>query len=205
MQQATPFDGIIEQARDLISQRLNVAISGMLDKSDEALSTLIDETQSREERELLQKTKDVALTQREIIENQFQARYIREFRQISNRARKIGQTFGEADFSMESLEIVSDADLEETLKFNDMAAKLRVFCNEELIALDQRVGVLLGDANLQADDNPFSPRLICVAYKHACRQLDADLPVRRTLLKLFDDHVVDDIRSVYKAVNALLV
>jgi len=47
--------------------------------------------------------------------------------------------------------------------------------------------------------------VICDAFKHACRELDADLKVRRVLLKLFDDHVLDDIRAVYKAVNALLV
>jgi hypothetical protein len=205
MPQPTPFDGILEQSRDLISKRLDQAIAGMLDKAEEALSTLINETQSREERELYQQTKDIALAQRETIEEQFQARYLGNFRQRSNRARKIGQTFADADYSLGSLSIVSDDDLEETLKFNDMATKLRVFCDEELMALDQRVGVLLGDANLQADDNPFSPQVICDAYKHACRQLDADLSVRRVLLKLFDDHVLDDIRSVYKAVNAFLV
>ena len=86
-----------------------------------------------------------------------------------------------------------------------LAAKLRAYCDEELVALDQRVGVLLGDASLQANDNPFSPQVICDAYKHACRQVDASAGVRRVLLKLFDDHVLDDIRSIYKAVNALLV
>lgn len=205
MQKATPFDGILEQSRDLICKRLELAIAGMLDKADEALSASINETQSREERELYQKTKDVTVAQRETIEQQFRARYLGIFRQRSNRARKIGQTFGDADYSLGSLTIVSDDDLEETLKFNDMAAKLRAFCDEELMALDQRVGVLLGDANVQADGNPFSPQVICEAYKHACRRADGDVSVRRILLRLFDDHVLDDIRSVYKAVNALLV
>ena len=205
MQTATPFDGILEKSRDLICGRLDQAIAGMLDKSEEALSALVSETQSQEERDLYQRTKDIALAQRQTIEQQFQARYRGNFRQRSNRARKIGQTFEAADYSLGSLTIVSDDDLDETLKFNDMAAKLRVYCDEELMALDQRVGVLLGDANLQADDNPFSPQVICDAYKHACRQADADAKVRRVLLKLFDDHVLDDIRSVYKAVNALLV
>ncbi len=205
MQQATPFDGILEQSRDLICKRLDQAIAGMLEKAEEALSALINETQNSKERELYQETKDVTLAQRETIEKQFQARYLGDFRQRGNRARKIGQTFAEADDSLGPLELVGEDDLEETLKFNDMATKLRAYCDEELLALDQRVGVLLGDANLQADDNPFSPQVICDAYKHACRQLDAEVSVRRVLLKLFDDHVLDDIRSVYKAVNALLV
>jgi len=205
MQQATPFDGILEQSRDLICTRLVQALAGMLDASEAALATLASETQSREEQELYGKTKDRLLAQRETIEGQFRARYLGNFRQRSNRARKIGQTFSDADYSLGSLTIVSDDDLEETLRFNDMAAKLRAYCDEELIALDQRVGVLLGDAGLQVDDNPFSPQVICDAYKHACRQADADVAVRRVLLRLFDDHVLDEIRSVYKAVNALLV
>ena len=203
--QATPFEGILEKSRELICQRLDQALAGMLDKADEALSALVNQTQNREERELYQETKDVALAQRDTIEKQFQARYRGDFRIRSNRARKIGQTFGDADLSVDSLQIVGEDDLEETLKFNEMATKLRTYCEEELGALDQRVGVLLGDADLQADHNPFSPQLICDAYKHACRQLDAEVKVRRVLLKLFDDHVLDDIRSVYKAVNALLV
>jgi hypothetical protein len=205
MQHATPFDGILEQSRDLICARLVQALAGMLDKSEEILSALASESRSREDRVLYEKTNAVMLAQRKTIETQFQARYLGTFRQRSNKARKIGSTPGDADFSLGSLTIVSDDALEETLRFNDMAAKLRAYCDEELIALDQRVGVLLGDAGLQVDDNPFSPQVICDAYKHACRQADADVGVRRVLLKLFDDYVVDDIRSVYKAVNALLV
>jgi hypothetical protein len=205
MQQATPFDGILEQSRDLMCTRLVQALAGMLDKTEEALSALASEAQSREDKVLYEKTMAVMLGRRETIEKQFQARYLGTFRQRSNRARKIGQTPGDADYSLGSLTIVSDDALEETLRFNDMAAKLRAYCDDELLALDQRVGVLLGDAGLQVEDNPFSPQVICDAYKHACRQADADVNVRRVLLKLFDDHVLDDIRSVYKAVNALLV
>ena len=205
MQQSTPFDGILDQSRELICTRLDQAIVGMLDEAEEALSTLINETQNSKERELYQQTREIALEQRETIEKEFQARYLGDFRQRANRARKIAYSLGEEDESLGSLALVSDDDLQETLKFNDMATKLRAYCDEELLALDQRVGVLVGDANLQPGDNPFSPQVICDAYKHACRQLDADVNARRVLLKLFDDHVVDDIRSVYKAVNALLV
>jgi hypothetical protein len=205
MQQATHFDGILEQSRDLICERLDQALAGMLDNAKEALSALIDGTRNFEERRLYEDARAVAIAQRETMEKEFEASYLGEFRRRSDRARKIGQAFGEADDSLGQLALVGEDDFEETLKFNDMAAKLRAYCDEELVALDQRVGVLLGDANLEANDNPFSPQVICDAYKHACRHVDADAGVRRVLLKLFDDHVLDDIRSMYKAVNALLV
>jgi hypothetical protein len=44
-----------------------------------------------------------------------------------------------------------------------------------------------------------------VAYQKACRALDSNAKVRDVLLQLFDDHVVDAVRSIYKDVNALLV
>jgi hypothetical protein len=59
-----------------------------------------------------------------------------------------------------SLELVGDDDLAETLKYKECATKLRRFCDEELAALDQRIGVLLGDANLAAEANPFGPESI---------------------------------------------
>jgi hypothetical protein len=203
--QATPFDTILAQCRDLVCERLSAALSGMLDKVDGALSALISETRDVNAQKLYSQTRDKALAQREAIEKQFRARYLREFQQRSNRVKKIGDSFAEIDLSSLELELVGDDDLDETLKFNAMAAKLRQYCDEELIALDQRVGVLLGDASLQTEDNPFTPQAICDAYKDTCRQLDSNVEVRMVLLKLFDDHVVDEIRAVYRAVNALLV
>ena len=177
----------------------------MLDKVDEAPSALVNESRDAATQTLYRETRDKVLAQRETFEKQFRTRYQAEFQKRSNRVKKIGDSFSEIDLSSVELELVGDADLNETLKFNDIAAKLHEYCEEELTALDQRVGVLLGDASLQAEDNPFIPQAICDVYKQTCRQFDSNVEVRMVLLKLFDDHVLDDIRAVYKAVNALLV
>src|SRR3954469_7120546 len=203
--QVTPFDSLLVQCRDLVCERLSLALAGMLDKAEEALSGLANETRDATVKKLYVRTRDKALAEREAIEKQFQVRYLREFQQRSNRVKKIGDSFAAMDLSSLELELVGTDDLDETLKFNAMASRLRQYCDEELIALDQRVGVLLGDASLQTEDNPFTPQAICDAYKYTCRQLDSEVDVRLVLLRLFDDHVADEIRAIYKAVNALLV
>src|SRR6266404_3132267 len=203
--QATSFDSLLVQCRDLVCERLALALDGMLDKMDGTLSALIFETQDRDLRTTYLETRDKALEQRQTIAEQFRGHYLRKFKLRSNRVKKIGQRFSDVDSSSLELDLVGEDDLNETLKLNDMATKLRQYCDEELAALDQRVGVLLGDANLEAEDNPFSPQAICDAFKHTCRKVDSNVKVRMVLLKLFDDHVLDDIRSVYKAVNTLLV
>jgi exonuclease VII small subunit len=204
-QQGTPFDNILAQARDLACERLTDGVAEMLDKVEESLTTMIGETQNQEQQKLFGETRDKTLAHRDDVEKDFRSRYLKEFQTRTNRVKKIGQSIADIDLSTLELDLVAEDDLEESLKFNNMAAKLRRFCDEELNALDQRIGVLLGDADLQSEDNPFSPQAILDAYKHACKKVEGDMKVRLVLLKLFDDHVADAIRSVYKDVNSLLV
>lgn len=205
MPQATQFDSILAQCRDLFTEKLVAAVSAMLDKADEALSEFMQETRDQHTQEIYRETRDKVLAQRETIQTQFRARYLREFQQRSNHAKKIGGTLDDIDLDSIELALVGEDDLNETLKYNALAGRLRKYCEEELVALDQRVGVLFGDAALNPDDNPFNPQAVCDAYKLTCSQVDANVEIRMALLKLFDDLVLDDIRGIYRAVNALLV
>jgi len=207
MPAATPFDAILKESRDLIAERLGDAVTGMLDKADESLSTLVDKTQDKDQQGYYLATRDVVARQRGSIQEEFGVRYLEEF---SKRVREVRKALGtpqsddEAPAELE-LELVGEDDLEETLRFNDMAARLRRMCDDELGALDQRAGVLLGDANLQAEANPFGSQAVCMAYKSVCKSVESDVKIRRVMLKLFDDHVADAMRGIYKEVNALLV
>ena len=103
------------------------------------------------------------------------------------------------------LELVDDQDFEETLRYNKLAARIRRHCDEGLGALDQRAAVMLGDGNLQSEDNPFGPLVFCDAFKNACREAEADAKVRTAFMHLFDEQVLDDLRAGYDDVNELLV
>lgn len=203
MAQASPFDTLLVQSRDLFCDRLCDAVHGMLDQADTALTEMAEKFDDADAWKPYLEARDLVVAQRANIDQHFRARYLAEFQKRTNQAKKLGTSL--ADVSLGELELVTDDALAETLKFNDMAAKLRRFCEEELGALDQRVGVLVGDAGMESDDNPFGPQVICDAYRQACRQVDAPVATRMLLLRLFDDHVLDTIRSSYKSVNELLV
>jgi hypothetical protein len=203
----TPFDAILNQSRDLVSERLGEAMSAMLDKADEALSGYLEKEKDKEALGMLQMARDVFSRNRADIESEFHRRYLEEF---SKRVREVKKAVGapedleEAPLEME-LELVGEEDLDETLKFNDMAARLRRMCDQELGALDQRAAVLLGDANLQSEQNPFGTQAICGAYRLVCKGVESEVKIRRVMLKVFDDHFADKVRGVYKEVNDLLV
>jgi len=204
-QHAQQFEHLLDECRDLTRERLSQSLAGMLHKAEDTLWELSKATQDRDTQKLYMEVKEKLLPQRGVMEERFRIRYLAEFDSRAGQARKARPSF--SDYTDTSLELglVGEDDLNESLKVKEMAGKLRAYCEEELAALDQRVGVLLGDANLQADNNPFSPQAICDAFKHACRDIAPDIRIRMVLVKLFDDHVLDDIRSIYKAVNALLV
>jgi len=203
--QEAQFERLLKECQVLAMDRLSSSIAAMLDKVEEVLWGLANETPDREVRDLYITAKDKALEQRKLIEEQFRKSYLAEFANRVRADRKQGQDFSRFDLSSLELGLVNDEDLDETLKVNEMSAKLRRYCEEELNALDQRVGVLIGDANLQGEGNPFSPQAICIAYKHTCRQIDTNLKIRMIFHRLFDDHVLDDVRSIYKDLNALLI
>ena len=205
MQGTTAFDALLTQCRDLACAQLDAAIAGMLAKTEEALSELATKTQERELQKRYLEAKELARTKRAAFEKQFHQRFLGEFQQRTNKARKIGGSFSDADLSSLELSLVGEDDLAETLKFNELAAKLRRICEDEINALDQRVGVLVGDADLQSEANPLSPNAICDAYKSTCRNLVENVELRAVFLRLFDDHVLDGIRAIYKALNDLLV
>ena len=203
MAQATQYDAVLTQSRELFRDRVCEAVAHMLEGADAAFSGLSEKASEEELQKRMLDARDAAVANREVIESQFRQRYAAEFQKRTNKARKVAQSL--SDFSLDELSLVEEEDLEQTLKFNDLAARLARYCEEDLGALDQRVRVLLGDASLESDDNPFGPQGICDAYKQACQKVDCPVEIRTLFIKLFDDPVLDAIRASYKEVNELLV
>jgi hypothetical protein len=207
VQGTSAFDALLAQCRDLAVGQLDKALVAMLDKADEALSEMSSKTQDRETQKLYLETKDAVRTQRAAMQKQFHSSFLSEFKQRANKGKKTGGSFSDFDPEASSFELslMADDDLDETLRFKAMATKLRRICEDELNGLDQRLGVLLGDADLDSDETPLSPQAICDAYMKTCRKAIDSVPVREVLLRLFDDLMLDGMRSIYKSVNDLLV
>jgi len=198
------FQQVLRECQQLASQRLSKSITGMLEKIEQMVWTGTNNANDREARDQFALAKQAALANRMLLQERFYAHFLGEF-ETATVGKRSASNFAEKDLSSMELSLVDESDFEETLRVNEMSVKLRRYCDEEVVALDQRIGVLLGDATLQGKANPFSPQAICNAFRRACGDIEKDIKVRLTLLKMFDDHVLDDIRSIYKDLNALLV
>ena len=197
------FDTLLAQCRDQLRDRLCQGLAQMFDGAETTLTELADKQTDDEHKKHFLDGRDLAISNREVIESHFRQRYIAEFQKLSNKARKLATSL--ADFSLDDLALVAEDDLEETLKFNEMATKLSRACEQELSALDQRAGVILGDGSLESADNPFGPKAICDGYKQACQKVEAPLEIRLVWLKLFDELMTGTVKSAYQELNELLI
>ena len=147
MQGNAVFDGLLAQCRDVACARLDEAVAGMLEKSEATIQEILDRTYDRKAKQLYQEAQEMLRKQRAEIARSFRDAFLAEFKLRSIKGKKTSGAFDAVRSSFE-LSLLGDDDLEETLKFNEMAARLRRICEDEINALDQRVGVLLGDAEL---------------------------------------------------------
>ena len=205
MKDPSAFEGLIDQCRILACEQLDRMIAGMLDKSDEALSKLATNIQGSERKTIYLEAKEIAGSKRSEFMQLFRSLFVAEFQQRTKNGKKTNGSFSDAYFSPNKISLVTDYDRDETIHFNQMAAKIRSICEDEISALDQRVGVLLDDPDLNSHENPFSAQAICNAYKNTCRELMDSIELREIFHKLFDDYVLQAIGPVYKAINDLLV
>ena len=193
-QGTSAFDALLMKCRDLASEQLDAALSAMFEKADETLAEQTTKTTDREEQKKLLEARELARAKREEIEHQFHDELRSEFQRRSNKARQTGGGFADAYLSSMELSIVADEDLEESLKYNELAAKLVRMCEDEVNALDQRIGVLLGDAELETDANPLGAKAICEAWKRACHKTIESPEMRRVFLALFDALVLEAVQ-----------
>lgn len=205
MQGTSAFDALLVKCRDLASGELDNALATMLEKADETLADLTTKTTDREQQKKLLEARDLARTKGPALQDEFHKCFQSEFQQRSNKARQLGGSFADVAFSGMELSIVGEEDLAETLRFNELAARMRRHCEDEINALDQRVGVLVGDAELESDSNPLGPKSVCDAYKHACQATFESAEMRALFLQLFETLVLDLVNPIYAQLNDLLV
>jgi hypothetical protein len=196
------FDRLLQETSGLALERLGEAFAGMLAKADELLRDLESRAMEREARALYAKARAV-VQDRAAFQAAFAAGLRDEFLHRLDLIQSGGEGASPVDASM--LELIAEDDFDESLRFRALATRVRRHCDQTLAAFDQRVAVLVGDANVGGEDNPLAPEAICDGYRRACRRVTPDLEVRRVLLRLFGDHMVDEIVALYEAANALLV
>lgn len=192
---------LLQDCRNTVLERTADALARAMDNVDDTLFTLADKASNNTlqshyfdaMREIRIKRKDIESSFKEhfkeksdeIIENKFSA-------QLQSKAPTIAEI---------GLSLVEDDDLEESLAINTLVDKISANCHNELYGLDKRVGLLLGKKDLETETNPIGPKIICLACKAACGNIDSGVDIKLIVFKLFDRYICETIQHVYRDIN----
>ncbi|MSQ59826.1 MAG: DUF1631 family protein [Betaproteobacteria bacterium] len=194
---------LLQECREMAQERLAKSLTAMLNKMEETPWKMAEATKDKEMQDVYLLAEDKAKAQRAAIEKQFKQRFDTEFDRRLHKQPKSGE--GPADYDLSTMTLMEDEDLSGALKVKDLSTKARGMYNEELNALDQRIGVLIRDPQLKGEDNPLSPDTVYAAFKQACDEIEAGLKVKMVILNLFDEQVRTEMKGIYKDLNSLLV
>ncbi len=195
--------GVINDCRDMVMSRICAALASTFDKIEDELFELAGKSPDRETQNMYLDARTQAREKRPEIEAVFRTQFVSFFEKkvVGNKApAQIA-----AGFDLDELSLVEDDALTENLAVNDIAKRLTNKCDEELRALSQRMGFLLSEPELGDDANPIAPDTVVRALKAACDQLTAGFQTRLTVLRMLEQHMSQEMLSVYHDVNTHLV
>ncbi len=196
---------ILSRADGIASDLLNRLLRNMLDNADDTLFALADKAQTDQK----QNAYFDAMRALRITRGDIEA----IFREQNNRhcadflAGKITLT-GNPENSLDdadSLSLVDDTALEESLAVSGMIEKSKNRLARDLYAIERRYQVLLDRPDLTLDAIPITPAPVCHAFDTPVRALNAEIEIKLIIYKLFDRDVLTHLGTLYDKINALLI
>lgn len=106
----------------------------------------------------------------------------------------------------QELSLLQDVELEESLAIGNLTTKAESRYRPELLEMRFHLAHLLARERLSERSNPYGPFAICEAFRRALVLAhELEPPIRLTVYKLFDRHLMDRLGDFYKGCVALAV
>ncbi len=102
------------------------------------------------------------------------------------------------------LSLIGDQDFELTLALDKATSRLRYNCAEEMVALDARVGHMMGRSDISENENPLGPRILCGALLDGFAGMKLNQAAQVVLLNQFDLVLSTELAQIYQSINQYL-
>lgn len=194
---------ILRECRDLASTKLQEALPAVFDRVDDALFDMADKGENHSIQSLYMDAMREIRKRRPDMESKFPRALAHAVNDRMSGKNTQDPEPGSAEEP--SLTLINDDDLEQTLAVTNMASKVRADCKDQLFALDRRVAFLLGQTELEGEDNPLGPECVLAVFPELLESIDAEVEIKLIILKLVDRFVGVEMNSLYNAINEHLV
>lgn len=191
------------QVRDKAAQQLKLALQALFDNADDTLFEMADRAASNAEQNgFFEAMRDLRL-KRKSIERGFLQKLFESFATLNQyEIGKAAPQLGAVSF--ESLSLVQDDVLEESVALDAMVARVISRDGVALTHLTTRLNTLISQ-KLEDKSNPLGPRVLCEQFMALCAGLGVEIRIKLIVLKLFEKYVLADLDQLYAAANQQLV
>lgn len=196
---------LLERCAQMALGSLSGALHAMLEKATDDLFRLADKAIEHAMTQLYLEAMTLARDRAQDIERAFRMHLEQALRAAILFPRSPAQKKQRLEPALDQLALVDPDDLEESIASQQMTAKMRSDCTEELAGLEKRMGALFHDPELARWRNPFDPAVLAEAFMAACRDTEAPLKVRLLLVTMWDEHMADAVLATYREINRYLI
>ncbi|MFA0811061.1 DUF1631 domain-containing protein [Microbulbifer epialgicus] len=183
--------------KEKASVQLFERVKALFGKVDDSLFAMAERAHGQEEQDGLFQALRLLRVERRNIAERFVSNVQRAFQ-----LRQEEQA--EPSFASDNLSLVHNDDLEQLVAADTMVANAKRDFAEPLTELCLRLDTLYA-VKVYDKNNPLGPDVICDAFVEAIQELDLYIRARLTLLKKFEQTVMQQLRDFYEFCNQLLV
>lgn len=193
---------VLASVRDKAIDLLRIHIKELFSNADDALFEMAERaTSNSEQSDLFETMRDLRLKSA-VIKRHF-------LQHISANFAQLNQPPVEAPASakkkpLEALSLVKDEALEESVAIDNMVAKVNRRDEQALHLLTTRCNHLL-TLKITAKDHPLSARALSESFIKSCDSIEFSINVKLIVLKLFEKHVLSELKTLYQTTNQLLI
>jgi hypothetical protein len=197
------FGELMQGCHKLAMNRLAEHLSGVFAQVDDTLFECAEKAENNQIQTLFFDSMRDIRKQRPQIERTYHQHIAQSFADLIEGKLKAQQE--PSELNAEQLSLVQNEDYEESLQVTNMASRVKARCAQSLFALDQRLALLNNGKKLAEDDNPFGPQAIAQTFRDALAATPFPLRIKTILYMLFDQHMMQNLDSLYEALNQRLI
>lgn len=194
---------LIKAMRVSALKKVGSLISSMFDGVDDALFDMAEKAENNSIQTRFFDGMREVRKKRPIMERLAQDGLSRAFAEFVQPARRSSDATKQQS---ETLSLVDEGELEESLAVSSMAGKAENKCSRILFAFNQRLSAVMNGTKVGDDENPVGPKNVIKAFQGTLAELEGEMQtIKLIILKLFDKHVVSALEGLYEELNQQLV
>ena len=197
--------GLLKSVRGTALKRVQGLVNTLFENIDDALFDLAEKAENNAAQTLYFDGMRKVRLKRQLVERLFQEQLSKIFNDFAAGKLQAAKVEGSAQSGSGDLALLDDTELEESLAITSTIAKAESRLAPPLNAVNQRLSMIRGGANVDDSTNPIAPAHLCQAFRLAMRELDLSVNSRLIIFKLFDRYVMSSLDSVYDEINEQLI